>query len=34
MENFLNNIVNRYTNIMKDNKDDDFDDVDEFEEYF
>jgi hypothetical protein len=34
MENILNNIVNRYTNIMKENKDYDLDDIDEFEEYF
>jgi hypothetical protein len=30
MENLFTNIVNRYTNMMKDNKDEDIDDVDEF----
>jgi hypothetical protein len=34
MENLFNNIVSRYTNMMKENTDDDIDDADEFEEYF
>ncbi len=34
MENLFNNIVIRYTNIMKENLDDDLDDEDEFQDYF